>query len=81
MHHLQHTPSLLGRVNKTGFGRQCDPSVLKECERGENATVDHYEEHLSRELPDETRQLVESQMMRVYEVRETIRKFALDPSS
>jgi uncharacterized protein (TIGR02284 family) len=38
-----------------------DPSILEECERGEQTTIKHYDHALECELPEEVRAVVERQ--------------------
>ena len=60
---------------KSKVQRAPDTALLLACEKGEGATVGHFESELERGYPDETRALVERQMVRIFEVRETIRGF------
>jgi uncharacterized protein (TIGR02284 family) len=61
---------------KSKVGRSPESALLQACEKGEGATVGHFESELEKEFPDETRALIEQQMVRIFEVRETIRGFA-----
>jgi uncharacterized protein (TIGR02284 family) len=45
-----------------------DKTFVAECERGEQATVDHYRGALSRELPAEVRQVIERQFREVEDI-------------
>jgi uncharacterized protein (TIGR02284 family) len=60
---------------KSMIQRSPDAALLRACERGECATVTHFEQQLEKEFPDQTRELIEKQMLRIFEVRETIRGY------
>ena len=42
--------------------RSPDAALLRACERGECATVTHFEQQLEKEFPDQTRELIEKQI-------------------
>ena len=73
--------TLAGRLHRGWFElrsklhRSPDSGLLLACEKGENTTVDHFEVELEKDHPEQTRELVEQQMVRIFEVRETIRSF------
>lgn len=57
-----------------------DEAIIAECERGENAAVERYEDALQKELPSDIRQMVNRQYQgtlqnrdRISELRQTIR--------
>jgi len=71
--------TIAGRLHRGWFElrsklqRSPDPALLLACEKGEVTAVEHFETELARDHPEPTRELVEQQMVRIFEVRETIR--------
>lgn len=51
-----------------------DKTLIAECERGEQATVEHYRRALSRELPAETRRVIERQFHEVEEIVDDLKR-------
>lgn len=60
---------------KSKLQRAPDAALLQACEKGEVTTVENFEAELEKDHPEQTRELVEQQMVRIFEVRETIRGF------
>ena len=51
-----------------------DEAIVAECERGENAAVDRYEDALEKDLPPEIRQLVDKQYRGTLQNRDRVRE-------
>jgi uncharacterized protein (TIGR02284 family) len=62
---------------KTAFSGDEEAAIIAECERGEDAAVESYEEALEKDLPSEVNSVIRRQYTQVQQAHDRMRALEL----